>query len=388
MNFNFPFTRKQVLLGLGGLVALIVISAIAYVLTLPQAPPPNIVTVRRGDLSASVNASGRVRAKKSLRLMTPVSGIVATIEKFEGDEVKQGEVVIALTSEEVQRRLKQAELNFSSRQLEITRAKSAPRDEDIEIARANLRKATLYAAAAEANYNAAQTAQNAAAQESARNDLDVARASFNRVVNGPSREELQALDNSLALAQIELDAIKQLAAQSKVVAPFTGTITEINVRVGEYVGSYAQLAVMADLTALEIAAEVDEIDIANVAVGQNVEVRLDAFPGERLAGKIVRLFPAASAQRGSTSYAAIVDFDPRTLKVRVGMGTPLKIITLEKKGVLTVPNRALKNVGTRKAVRIVAPGAPRDELVEIGVSDGANTEIISGVREGDQVTIN
>ncbi|MBI5301817.1 MAG: efflux RND transporter periplasmic adaptor subunit [Chloroflexi bacterium] len=388
MKFNFPFTRRQGLIGIGVLIGLIVLGVLGFVFMMPQAPPPNSVIVRRGDLSASVNATGRVRAKKSLRLVLPVSGIVATIEKYEGDEVNQGDVIVTLTSEEVQRRLKQAELNFNSRQLDISRAKSAPRDEDIEIARANLRKATLYAAAAETNNNASPTPQNAIALESARNDLDVARASFNRVVNGPSKEELQALDNSLTLAQMDLDAAKQLAAQTKLLAPFNGTITEVNVRVGEYVGGFSQLAAMADLTALEIAADVDEIDVAHVQVGQNVEVRLDAFPGERFAGKVMRLFPAASAQRGSTSYSAIVDFDPRDIKVRVGMGAPLKIQTIEKKGVLTVPNRALKNIGTRKAVRIIAPGAPRDALVETGLSDGANTEIVSGVNEGDLVVIN
>jgi hypothetical protein len=69
------------------------------------------------------------------------------------------------------------------------------------------------------------------------------------------------------------------------------------------------------------------------------------------------------------------------------MGANLKILTVEKKGVLVVPNRALKNVGTRKAVRVVTPGEPRDAFVEVGVTDGNETEIISGVNEGDQILV-
>ena len=139
------------------------------------------------------------------------------------------------------------------------------------------------------------------------------------------------------------------------------------------------------MNALEIAADIDEIDVANVKVGQTVEVRFDAFPGERFTGKLARLFPAASSQRGSTVYSAVVEFDRRNFNVRLGMGANLKILTVEKKGVLLVPNRALKNAGTRKAVRIVAPGEPRDVIVETGVTDGNETEIVSGVSEGDQI---
>jgi multidrug efflux pump subunit AcrA (membrane-fusion protein) len=74
--------------------------------------------------------------------------------------------------------------------------------------------------------------------------------------------------------------------------------------------------------------------------------------------------------------------------VRVGMGANLKILTDEKKGVLLVPNRALKNAGTRKAVHILAPGEPRDVIVEVGLTDGNETEILSGLTEGDQVSVN
>jgi hypothetical protein len=66
----------------------------------------------------------------------------------------------------------------------------------------------------------------------------------------------------------------------------------------------------------------------------------------------------------------------------------LKIQTLEKKSVLLVPNRALKNVGTRKAVHVLAPGVPSDTIVETGATDGNETEIVSGLGEGDQVQLN
>ena len=380
--------NRRALIAIGIIVVLALVAVILFTFVQPKAPPANIAAVRRGDLSAAVNSTGKVRAKKSARLALPMTGIVANIAKREGDAANMGDVILSLRADETTRRVKQAELNLQSRQLDLARAKAAPRDEDIEIARANLRKATLAAAAAEAAYTANPTTQNDAAREFARADLDIARASFNRVTNGPTQPELDALQNSITSAQIDLDSAKQTLAQTKLTAPFTSTVTEIAVNEGELVGGGTPLASIADLTALEIAAEIDEIDVANAQAGQTVEIRLDAFPGEKLAGKLMRLFPSASSQRGTTVFGAVIDFDLGTLKVKTGMGASLKILTVEKKAVLLAPNRALKSVGTRKAVRVLAPGEPRDVIVETGVTDGNETEIVSGVNEGDQVQLN
>ncbi len=370
-----------------GFVVVAILAAAAVLIAQTSAPPPNVAVVRRGDIRASVNAIGKVRAKRSARLALPLSGVVANVSRVEGDEVKMGEVILALRADEVTRRVKQAELVLLTRQLELARAKAAPRDEDIEIARAALRKATLAVAVAESAHDANPTAQTEAARQVAHADLDIARANFDRVTNGLSKEEIDALQNAVTLAQLDVESARVALAQTQLTAPFTATVTEIGVYEGELVSAYTPLVAIADLTALEIVAEVDEIDVANVAVGQSVEVRLDAFPGDKFTGKLTRLFPAASSQRGSTVYNAIVDFEARGFMVRVGMGASLKILTIEKQDALLVPNRALKSVGARKAVRVLAPGEPREVIVETGVSDGNETEIVSGVNEGDRVVI-
>jgi len=374
------------------IVAIILVAIVAVGISVsgaatPKAAPANSVTVRRGDISASVNSTGKVSSKKSARLALTVSGMIQSINKMEGDAVNPSDVILSLRADDSTRRVREAELNLSSRQLDLQRAKSAPRDEDIQIAQANLRKATLSVAIAESNYNSSQTSQNDAARQAAQADLDIARASFNRLTNGATKEEIDSLQNSVTVAQIELDVAKTTLAQTKLTAPFTATVTEITAREGELVGGFNPIVTIADLSQLQIQADVDEIDVANVAVGQAVQVRLDAFPGEQFTGKLTRLFPAASTARGSTVYTAIIDFDPKNFKVRLGMGANLKIVTIDKKGVLIVPNRALKNVGTRKAVHVVAPGDPRDVIVETGVTDGNDTEIVSGLNEGDQVTV-
>ncbi len=377
---------RRLALAFALVAALAVIIAVGLALSTPQTAA-NAVAVRRGDISASVTATGNVQSKKAAKLSLPASGTVATISRAEGDDVNAGDVILALRADDANRRVRQAELNLQNRQLDLARAKAAPRDEDIEIARANLQKATIGAAAADTAYAASPTAQNDALRQASRADLDIARANFNRTVNGPTQEELDAAQNAITAAQLDLDAAKSALAQTRVTAPFTSTVTEIDAREGELVGGFNTLAAVADLTALQIAAQIDEIDVAHVKVGQKVQMRFDAFPGEQFDGSLIRLFPAASTQRGSTVYGAIVDFSARSFQIRPGMGASLKILTIDKQGVLLVPNRALKNVGTRKAVTVVAPGPTRDAVVETGVTDGNNTEIVNGLSEGDQVLL-
>lgn len=386
MNPFAKLTRQSILIALGVIALLIITAAGVVALSTPRLPA-NAVAVRRGDISAAVSASGKVRAARSARLSVTNGGFVMSVTKREGDTVNAGDVIITLRADDANRRVKQAELNLASRRLDLQRAKAAPRDEDIDIARANLQKATAASAVAEANYTATPTAQNDAIRLSTRADLDIARANFNRVVNGPTQEELDALQNAVSAAELEVEAAKAALAQTQVTAPYSSTVTEVDVREGELVGGYTQLAVIADLTRLEIATDIDEVDVAQATEGQTIEVRLDAFPGERFTGKLTRLFPAASTQRGSTTYSAIVDFDPRGIIVRPGMGATMRIQTHEKLDVLLVPNRALKSAGNRKAVHVVAPGNPRDVIVETGVTDGNETEIVGGLHEGDQIEV-
>jgi RND family efflux transporter MFP subunit len=344
-------------------------------------------TVRRGDIRASVEASGKVRARDTARLSLPIGGVIARVVAHVGDEVKTGDVILQLKDDEYQRRVQQAQLNLASRQLDRARAKSAPSAADLDIARANLKKAELGLVIAEEEYKKDGSKENDARREAARADVDIARASFDKVTNGPTAEEIAALENQVKFAELSLMSEKTLLAQTQLTVPFDGTVLEINAQAGELVGGYTPLATVADLAHLEILAEVDEIDVGYVAVGQNVELRFDAFPGETVPGKITRLYPAATSQRGSTIYNAIVEFDAGALHIRAGMGASLKITTVEKKNVLLVPSRAVKQAGARKSVTVLVGNEPREVIVETGVSNGQEMEIVSGVEEEDVVVV-
>jgi len=355
--------------------------------------PANTAVVRRGTITASVEAMGVVRAAREAHLSLKMGGTVQRIFVQVGDEVEEGEVLLTLDTRELERRVREAELSLEVQKLQLAKARAGPSDAEIEIAKANLRRATVAREAAQADYDEiadeedAATSPEAVALERAKADYERARAEFERAVEGATPEEIELLEKQVALAEVALEEAKARLAEAQIIAPFAGTVTAIEVREGENVGALVPLITLSDLTTLEIVAQIDEIDVAEVAVGQKVQIRLDAFPGEELAGTITRVAPAATTERGSTIYQAVVRFERTDLPLRLGMGANLRITTLEKADVLLVPNRAIQPIGRKRVVRVLEGGNVREVEVVTGLSNESETEIVEGLREGEVVLV-
>jgi len=354
-------------------------------------PGPNVVVVRRGTITATVDALGRVQPARQARLSLQTGGRVEEVLVQVGDRVEAGQLLLRLEASDARRRVQEMKLNLDAQRQQLAAAKAGPDEEAIEIARANLRQATVSLAVAQAQYDEianeedASTRPEAAALESAKAAYQRARAEFERAIAGPTQEEIARLETQVKLAEVALEQAEAALAATELRAPFDGTVLEVQVAPGENVGGFTPLVLLADLTALEIQAEIDEIDVAEVAAGQKVEIRLDAFPGQLLESRVARVAPAASRERGATTYLATVPLPETDLALRVGMGANLKITTVEKTGVLLVPNRAVQTVGRKKIVKVFQGGALQEVEVVTGLSNESETEIVEGLWEGARV---
>ncbi len=372
-------------------IALIVIASLVigayFYFNQPTSRAQTTATVTRGDLKATVNANARVRAQTSVNLAFPFSGLIKQVHVQEGDVVKTGDVLAELDRRENERRVQQAQDNFETRLDDLSDAQQPPRAAELEIAQQSLKKAALALAAAQDRHKKDATDDNRIGQELAQSDYDIARANFERQTRGTSQSDLERLQRAVDNAKLDLQNAREALEETKLKAPFDGTITEVNAKANQLLGGYNPVVTLADLTKLELVAEIDEIDVAEVQLGQSVELRFDAFPGKTAQGKLTRLFPAASNDRGATVYRAIISLEPTDLKLRPGMGATVNIATLEIKNVLRVPSRAIKSAGTQKIVMVREGNATRNVVVETGLSDGDSTEIISGVTEGTVIVI-
>ncbi len=382
--------QRRLAYGLGALVLALV--ALGLYLSLRPATPAGVARVRRGRITASVEASGKVRASREAWLSLRSGGIVTEVLVKPGQQVGRGDVLVRTDSTEAEGQVRQAELNLQVRQIQCDDLKAAPSASQIEIARADLRRAAAVVQAAQSAYDkvAAQGkgkgSSEAAALESAKLDYERAQASFEQAVSGPTASQIQVAEKNLEMAQLDLEAAKTRLEAATVTAPFAGTVLQVNVREGETAYG-AQVVRLADLAALEVVAQVDELDIGELEVGQEAEIRLDAFPGQVLAGRVARITPGATPQRGTVGYEAVISCTPGNVAVLPDMTTNLRITTLTHDDTLLVPNRAVESRGRNKYVRVVESGRTSDVRVTTGLSDADNTEVLEGLREGQQVVV-
>jgi len=349
--------------------------------------------VQRGTITATVETTGKVRSAWQVELSLPFGGRVKRVAVSVGDRAKAGQLLLELEAPDAERQVREAELNLEIRQLQLDKAIAGASPEEIEIAQANLRKAALAKQVAQAAYDKiadeedAETSPEALALQQATIDYQIAQRNYERLVNGPPTDDLSVLERQLESAQLALKRAQAQLKEMQLIAPSAGAVVRVEVSEGEMVSAYRPVVIIADLNSLQIIADVDEIDVAEVNPGQQVEIRLDAYPAHTLSGTILSLAPAASPQRGSTVYEAAVQFDAGGLALHLGMGANLKIITLEREGVLLVPNRAVQPLGRKKVVKVLDGRGVREVEVITGLSNESETEIIEGLVEGQKILI-
>lgn len=328
-----------------------------------QSSSTSAYTVRRGTLSAVVRTTGKLEPARTQKLSFRTGDQIKKIYVRPGDRVPVGTLLMELDDARLQRELTQAE---------------AQRD----IARFNL------SAAQERNRYQAATAPTPTASPPPTPTLP---PNFTPTVI-PAIPPVSDLYATVKQAeQAEQNALQARAnlENARLFAPFDGTVLTVEVNEGDPVNPGQTVITYADLNTFQVRADVDEIDVANVAVGQKVQFTLDAFPGKSFEGRVNSVAPSPSQRQGSTVYPAIIGFArPPEVPVRSGMAASLTITSLTKSNVLLVPNRALKTIGSRKYLsKLGDDNRAEDVPVETGLTNGEQTEIASGLNEGDRIAI-
>jgi HlyD family secretion protein len=237
---------------------------------------------------------------------------------------------------------------------------------------------------AQSNVSRAAVAVENAERSVSRAELAVAGAQ-----RGVTRAEV-ALEN----ARHNLKKTSDLTDKLTLKAPINGTITETYAEIGDQRSGANYLSVpvvqITDLSILELEADVDEIDISLVSLGQTAILEIDAMPGQEFEGKVSYISPLSVMEAGLVLYRVKMEFVvPPTAGIRAGMTATANIMVDERKDVLIVNDRAIKRgSGGQPEVLVELPdGTVQARPVEIGISNGMRTEILNGLKEGDNVVI-
>lgn len=405
------------------------------------------VTVERGEIEATVDATGSVEPEAQVILSFRAGGRLALLPVSQGDQVRQGDLLARLDTAELLLSVTQAELalasaqasqakllsgadpddvqaaraNLASAEAALARLREGPTEDEITVAKADLRRAEIALQEAQErydqyawvggigalpqsvalqqatiNYEQALAAYNMTMQGPTESELKAAEAAvaqargqFNSLLDGASEEDLTMAQVAVDQAQASLELARLQFDGATIVAPFDGVVTFVAADVNEQVAPGAPVITLIDPSSFYVDVYIDEIDIGQVHEDQQATITLDAFPQEELQGRVDFLSPAAMENLGAVSYSVRVCFDPTPVPLRSGMTANVTIVTEHRENVLLVPSRAIsvdRDTGVFYIERLAEGQIERVE-VEIGIQDAVNAEVVRGLNEGDQVVI-
>lgn len=171
-----------------------------------------------------------------------------------------------------------------------------------------------------------------------------------------------------------------------VTAPIEGEISQIMVRPGDTISTGTTLLSISDRRSFRLTIEVDELEIDPVVTGLTSNITYESLPGLRMEGKVISIAQVAVISGGVASYPVEIDVPPHP-QLREGITASVQIEVARRTGVLVVPAEAVITADGKSTVRVVTEGGLDNRQVETGLSDGAVTEILSGLSEGDEVVI-
>jgi len=268
-------------------------------------------------------------------------------------------------------------------------------DQEVISARASVRQAEASLASATANaeqvrIREAEVVSARASVEQTRKNIQLAQANrFETQVRGHQVREAQA---QTVRSQAQLDRAAKNLADTSIYAPRDGVIIEKFVEQGTVitsgkssVTSGTTLVTMADITRMFVLADVDEVDIGGVKPGQKVDLTVESFPEENFSGSVTKVYPKGVDEQNVTVFQVKIWLDNVDTRLRPGMTAESVIVMEEKPEVVVVPNSAIQVQRGQQTVMVVKNGQPERRRVETGLATLDETEILSGLREGEEI---
>ena len=354
---------------IGVLAALVLLSigAVVWFQSAAGRPQYRTAPVERGEVVATVSASGTLNAVTTVQVGSQVSGKIKHLYADFNSRVEKGQLIGRIDPDTFEAKVNQAKAD-------VDNAKVAVKDAKIK-----------------RDSRAALFQEGGTSQE----EWDSAQASYDSAA-----ARLEAALAALRAAQVDLD-------RTYINAPVNGVVIARNVDVGQTVAASLQAPILfliaEDLKKMQVDTNVDEADISRIQVGQQASFTVDAFPGQVLKGQVVQIRQAPIVQQNVVTYNVVVAVVNPELKLKPGLTANVRILVDRREGVLKIPNAALRfkppspdgePLAAQEKTRgpsqiwILDDGRLSGVAVTLGLSDEYFTEVLGGdVKEGQSVVV-
>lgn len=336
-------------------------------------------TVARGELVELASASGTVEPEVQVEVKPRASGEVLEVLITEGDHVEAGQVLIRLDPADAERGVRSAEVALSRALAELTQVRASMLVAQAEAARAR-DQADTRSRGAELGLISAEE------QRSAATSAEVAQANLTL-----RQAQIRSAQAQVETARLVVDEANRRLAEIEIRAPVSGTVLLVGVERGSIVssgitsvsGGTAMLTI-ADLSDLRVVGALDEAQVGRVSRGQDVVIRVDAYPTRTFTGRVDRVSPLGVATSNVVTFdVEIVVTDDDASLLRSGMSASLEIVTALHEDALLIPITLVQGQGRGQYV-VLESGERR--RVRTGATDGASLVVLEGLEAGDVIT--
>jgi len=357
----------------------------------------DLVEVVRGDLAVIVSGSGNISVSQDASLAFGTGGKVEAVYVKAGDKVSQGEVLAKLDTGVLELALAQAELALATAEYNLDKTQQIYTQADLNAAKAAVSNANAYLQYAKMMLVAANSVEQIEFWEN-----EVYQAEVNLAAAEQRRDEMLAGGESaeVTLSRLEVAAARKALEQAQkdlgeatITAPFDGTVGAIYVDEGDIIPPPTMAPTVAIYfitpTSLELKAEVDEIDIPDVEVGQSAVIEVDAIADDLFEGTVTSVSPVPVIEAGLVLYEVTISLViPADVGVMVGMSATADIMIDKSEDTLLVPERAVgRDDQGNSIVWVSVDGQLEEREVVVGISNDFQIEILEGISEGDMVSV-
>ena len=342
------------------IIVLLVIAALgggaAYYYLMQSAPviAVNTSPITRGDIVDTVGSTGTLQAVTTVQVGSQVSGNIMELGADFNSIVKKGQIVARLDPSLFQAQLEQTKANLNQARANLARAQS-----DLERTKVQLLDTQQkYARAKELN---ARSLVPQSDLDSAKIAVDSAQASLNSQQATVKQTEAAVVQSEASVNQNQVNLDHTI-----ITAPIDGIVTQRSVDVGQTVAASMQaptlFVIAADLTKMQVSANIDESDIGRIRPGQKVTFRVDAYPTKQFEGVVTQIRLQPVVQSNVTTYGTIISVPNPNLELKPGMTANLKVEIAHKSDVLRIANAAIRFRPTQELFAALNQPAPPEAL--------------------------
>jgi HlyD family secretion protein len=387
------------------IVAICLVGAVLTGCGQPKESTQETAEIIRGDLIIGVSVSGNLVMPHRTDLSFGTTGMVEEVLVEEGDSVGKGQILARLDARALELNVKMAQAKCEVAQTEYDIAENSLMQTiyphytgtyatdlpgtwlALEEAQHNLKE--VQGLLSEGKIEEAQVALNLLEENLTKAQRKAHSRRWELPLSVKVVElQLDAAKAALDMAELEMARARLELAKVAIVATFDGLVAEVTISEGQELSTmtYANPAVhLIDPYEIEMNGTIDEIDISGVKLGQEADVTLDALPDKEVMGKLTFVSQAGTVQAGVVSYKTTITLENPDDELRDGMSATAEIIIDRHDNVLLIPNRAIQGSLDNPWVEVVAGEKTEQRQVTLGLSDGVNTEVLSGLDEGEVV---